>query len=409
MDQSLAIFLFVAGIIFIGFLGTVFFRHTKISDFVLLLLLGLLLGPVFGIVDSGSIDFLRDITPFFASLALMILLFEGGLQLNFFRVLKELQNTTLFSLFVFLISVAFVSAVLVLFGWNPLLAVMVGCVLGGSSSEVVVSLVNNSSAEPKTKTIIVLESAITDALCVIATLAMAQIILAGTLHWQTVVQNLFSAFSIATVLGLVFGVLWLRLLRDFASIRPYEYVLSMAMLFLVFVITEFANGNGAFSALVFGIVLGNGQEISRMFQMRFVQVDSTISNFHTEISLFVRTFFFVYLGIVFSLASLNTWFVLLALLLTFVLLAARWIGTAVLVHWVKEFWPDRQAIRFLMGRGLAAGVLATYPLTLGIQDPHVRSIVDLTFLVILFSNLLTTYGLFRFEKQKKAETLATTT
>ena len=77
MDVSL-VFTLSGMIIILGFLANYLFRKTKIPDILILLLLGLLLGPTFHVVDPTS---LISIAPLFANLALVILLFNGGLNL----------------------------------------------------------------------------------------------------------------------------------------------------------------------------------------------------------------------------------------------------------------------------------------------------------------------------------------
>ena len=52
------IFLFVSVVMIIGFLGNLIFNKTKISDITILLLLGLLVGPILQLVDPSSISLL---------------------------------------------------------------------------------------------------------------------------------------------------------------------------------------------------------------------------------------------------------------------------------------------------------------------------------------------------------------
>ena len=398
------LFFFIGIIVFSGFLGTLFFNKTKFSDFVILMFFGLLAGPVFGIVGAPSIEFLRNVAPFFASLALVILLFEGGLQLNFYRVLKELPKATAFTFMVFCLSIAIVSGILIAFGWNPLLAALVGCILGGTSSAIIVPLVNRAAVMEETKTFLTIESALTDTLCVISTIAVAEIMLAKSTGLQQIFQSILAGFSIAAVLGFIFAVIWLKLSRDFKEIKQYDYILTLGALFILYSITEFAKGNGAFSALIFGIVLGNAKEFGQILKMERIGLDASISVFQAEISLFVRTFFFVYLGLIFNTNFFSIDLMLIAIMLAFALFIARHIGVMILLKFSKEFSADSGAIRALMARGLAAAVLATYPISIGITDQNAKTILQVAFLVILFSNIITTMGIFHFERsiQKSA-------
>src|SRR3989344_1310861 len=401
MADVLTVFLFIALTAFAGFLGGVFFKKTRFSDFVLLMVIGLLVGPVFNLLGTDSVTFLRGVTPFFASLALVMIIFEGALQLNFYRVLQELPKSTLFTVLIFLITTALVTTVLVFFGWDLLFAILVGCLLGETSSAIVVPLARSIMVSEETQTLLTLETAFNDAITIIATIAVAQIIIAQNVSIQIVSQNILAAFSIAALLGLVFGVLWLKVMRDFPSTREYDYVLTLATVFFLYSATEFLGGNGITSALVFGIVLGNAKDIGGILRMPDVELDSNITLFQKEISLFVTTFFFLYLGIIFDMASMTIGILAVALAITIAIYLARYIGVEVLARVSKKFEVDKRAIRSMMARGLAAAVLATYPLSVGIDNPHVGELMQIVFLVILFTNILNTIWIFDFEIERR--------
>lgn len=395
MIDVIQIFLLIGSIIVIGFLGSLFFKRTKISDIIILLLIGLLVGPVFYLVPATTIEFLKGVTPLFASLALMMLLFDGGLQMNLYKVLRELSKVTAFTLLVFFLSIIIISIILLSLGWPLMYSLLLGAIVGGVSSAVVIPLIKKTAAKEETKRLLSLESAITDALCVIVALAVIQIILSANLDWQEIAQNIFGAFSIAAVAGLVVGVAWLKLLREYESIKKYQYLLTIAVLFLVFAGVEFARGNGAIAALVFGLILGNSREIMRIFRMKEIKLDTNIRLFQSEISFFIKTFFFVYLGLVFDLAALNSFTILIAVALMVAILLARAIATKLMIWRDKTYAEDPFFLTSMMSRGLAAAVLATYPITMGLGlNVYTQQIVQIAFLIILFSNIATTGGIY---------------
>src|SRR3989338_4778418 len=95
-------FLLIGATIFLGFLGSVFFERTKISELLILVALGVLIGPILGLVDQ---TLFTSLIPFFAALALLILIFDGGLNLNFYKVAYELPKAFVFTFVTFLLSV----------------------------------------------------------------------------------------------------------------------------------------------------------------------------------------------------------------------------------------------------------------------------------------------------------------
>ncbi len=407
MIDVLTTFFFIAAIIVLGFLGDILFNKTKISDIIILMSIGLLAGPIFNIIDTPTTTMFKSITPFFASLALIVLLFEGGLKMNFFKVLKELNKVLGFTLIIFILTVIFTGTIMLLFNFNLLTGLLLGAIIGGTSSAIVIPLVQKTSASTNMKNLLSMESTFTDALCVIIAITLGGIIVSNSFDIRQIAQNLFGAFSIATIFGLVAGIAWLKLLRDFPSVKNFQYVLTIAVLFILYVFVEFAKSNGAIAALVFGLVLGNAREITQMLRLKETELDTGIMLFQNEISFFIRTFFFVYLGIIFELSSVGFWPVLIALVLIAGIILTRLLGAKILSVLDKSVKSEESLLYSVSARGLAAAVLATYPATIGIKLNGIETqIVHIVFLVILFSNIATTAGVFAFEKQQAKESIA---
>jgi cell volume regulation protein A len=400
--NTLLILLFVSGIFLLGFFGNLFFKKTKISDLFFLILIGYLLSSVFHIVPAYEIELLNSFTPIFGALALIILLFEGGLHLNFYKVIKELGNASGFTLFVFILTVGLCGLILnLVFGYPFIYGILIGSILGGVSSAVAVPLVKKSSASENTKTLLTLESAMTDALCVIITIAIVEIIVAQTASVQSVFQSIFSAFAIATVIGVVGGIFWLKILRDSRSAAEYSYLLTLSFLFFLYAVTEFVKGNGAFCALIFGLVLGNAPEILKIFKMKEFRLSRNIFQFQNEISLFIKTFFFVYLGLIVELGNLNLKTILIVVAILIISIISRIIVAKIMFSKSASLKKDQSKIIALHARGLAAAVLATYPLTSGINNVYTITILPIAFLVIVLTNLTTTVGFYLSERKPK--------
>ncbi len=397
----LLLFLFISIIFLFGFFTNIFFRKTKISNIFFLLLIGYLLGPVFNIIPLGDIIILNTFTPFFGSLALMVLLFEGGIHLNFYKVIKEFGHSISFTISVFLLTVLLTGIVLhLVFSYSILYALLIGSIIGGVSSAITVPLLQKSKASEETKTVLTLESAMNDALCVLIAISIVQIMLAGTLNFQVVMQGIVGAFAIATVIGVVGGILWLKILRDSTYAREFGYLLTLSFLFLLYVVTEYLQGTGAFCALVFGLVLGNAPEILKIFRMKEFRIDRNILKFQNEISLFLKTFFFVYLGLIVDLSILNLNIIFIVVLLFIIILLARILSVSLLFSKTEVLKKDRDTFVSLHARGLAAAVLATYPISVGLVDPQAYTILPIAFLIIFLTNFTTTIYFFISEKKK---------
>ncbi|MFH0713203.1 MAG: cation:proton antiporter [Candidatus Micrarchaeota archaeon] len=382
------VFILIGAIIFIGFLGTKFFERTKVSELLILMLLGFLIGPVFNIVDQST---LIQFVPLFAGLALIILLFDGGLNLNFHKVFYELAPASAFTLLVFTLSVLGIGTIVhFLVGWDWLIAFMFAAVVGGTSSPIVFSLVASVKAREEVKTMLQLESALTDALTIVAAIAFAQIIISNSFDAGTAIGAVAGGFSIAFVIGLIIGAIWVNFLKGFTG--KFDYMLTLAAALVLYGAVEFVKGNGGIAVLTFGIVLGNAKQLTQMITQKVdekVELPAEFKSFQNEISFFVRTFFFVYIGVLISLQALTVQTIAIGIATTIVALIARFIVVKILGYSKK---PEATIITTMMPRGLAAAVMSSLPAAYGINAP---GFTEMVMLVIIGSNIISSFGVFK--------------
>lgn len=400
-------FFAIALIILTGYFGLIFFKKTKISEIIVLMAIGLIFGPVLGLLGTGEILAFQNFLPFFASFALMVILFEGGMQLNFFKTLRALPSAFVFTSIVFVLSVVLIAGAWFYFTGNLLEGLLLGSILGGTSSAIVIPLINQTTAKEETKMLLGLESALTDALCVIVAVSVAGIITIlasgnGTaITIPSIGASVLSAFSIAAVLGFIFGIVWVKLIGFFEN-KNYEYLVTLAVLLLLYSVVQFFGANGAIAALVFGIALGNSEDLTSMLRLTPKKLNGTIKSFQIEVSFLVRTFFFVYLGILFKPEYLNDTLVLgVSAAIIVIILLSRYFGAALVSLFEEQFKNQKLFIVSTSARGLAAASLMAFPvivaLNLGKSFDQMTAIV---FIVILASTIITTIGIFISEQKK---------
>src|SRR3989339_800245 len=78
--------------IVVGYVGYLFFDKTRIPDVFWLILFGILVGPVFNLVDRSLFIL---ISPFLAALALLIILFDAGINMDFYQMLRSFPRSIL--------------------------------------------------------------------------------------------------------------------------------------------------------------------------------------------------------------------------------------------------------------------------------------------------------------------------
>jgi cell volume regulation protein A len=383
-------------IIFIGFSGSLIFSRTRIPDIPVLLFIGILIGPILHLLDPGQ---LSGFTPYFATFAMIMILFDGGMGLDFRNILHHFTGAAFLALLTFLATLGLTAFIALLFGYPLYLGLLLGAILGGTSGAVVMPLVAQLRISEEAKTILSLESSLTDILCVVVALGLMHLIQSGQVNWMAPLQELLGRFIIAILLGAACGIGWSRLLDRLEQLQ-FSYMLTIAVLFLLYSLTEFIRGNGAMAALVFGTVMGNYRRLPSLFgsTQAVGASNDTIRWFHGELAFFVRTFFFVYIGLIFTVTHLGIGALLLCLLIFGAIVLARLLAAQLMVR----IYPDRRSeekILWLMtARGLAAAVLAPLPTAAGITGTE--AFVGIALLIILLTNLLTTAGVFWTEREK---------
>ena len=148
MDPALLI-LTLGTLVFAAHWFAEIFSKKRIPDVVLLMFIGIVIGPLLKIVDAEKLSTIGNI---FGQLTLVILLFESGTELSFKTLADSIKDTVSLTIVNFIFTMTAVG----LFGWlalgmNPGISFMLGSALGGSSSAVAIPLVKQISIGEKSK------------------------------------------------------------------------------------------------------------------------------------------------------------------------------------------------------------------------------------------------------------------
>ena len=388
-------------VIVIGFFGNALFERTGLPDMLFLIFLGYVVGPLLRLFDPLSVTAL---TPYLAALALVFILFDGGMHMNIRQVLSDSPRAVLLSVLGFFTSLLITTAFMTYLVGVPLLyGVLFGSIFGGSSSIVVVSLARKISVSEKCSTILTLESAITDILCIVVSLVVIGVILTGQLDYFAVTRDIAAKFLIGSFVGIALGLFWLFLLKGLAK-QPFSYMLTLAIVLFGYTASEYLGGSGALSSLLFGLVLGNEGSIFKALKRERIDdlaVDGGLRRFESEIAFLIRTFFFVFLGLIVVIS--DPWFVLVGVIISLMLLLARF-GVVTLATSRCELRNERPIMSVVLTRGLAAAVLATLPLQYAnpVMYPDVGPIfqalsplyINLAVIIIVSTAIIATLGVF---------------
>jgi len=139
-------------------------------------------------------------------------------------------------------------------------------------------------------------------------------------------------------------------------------MLTLAVVLLAYAFSEFLGGSGSLCSLLFGIMLGNEKEIYKMLRMERpanMAVDGGLKRFESEIAFLLRTFFFVYIGMIVTIGDINI--MIVGIILSLILVIVRF-GPVTLATVRSQLTEERAIMTVMLTRGLAAAVLATLPL-----------------------------------------------
>ena len=145
--------------------------------------------------------------------------------------------------------------------------------------------------------------------------------------------------------------------------------------------------SGALTALVFGLMLGNRNNMARVLRFRIPPIEMDDPT-HNQITFIVRAFFFVFVGLMASFGRIE--YIAFGIGITVAIYIGRLIVAKTTL--TKRFSKlDRKVTYVMIPRGLAAAVLATFPITMGL--PNAKAYPEIVFFIILASVVITTMGL----------------
>ena len=176
--------LFIAScILIVGFIGSVLMNRYGLPDNMFLLFIGMILGPISGLILSNPIlnaeDFI-NIAPIVGSLALVAIMFESSLEMNLYEIVRGAKHALILAGMVFFASSIIVTIVIhqFIFTESWMSSLLFGLIVGGSSGSVVIPIASKVGLGPTLRIVLTLESIMTDAFGIIFATAMLMIMTA---------------------------------------------------------------------------------------------------------------------------------------------------------------------------------------------------------------------------------------
>ncbi|MGV8172194.1 MAG: cation:proton antiporter [Candidatus Woesearchaeota archaeon] len=396
------ILLGISIILFLGFFAEFFFKKFNVPDLLVLIITGFIIGPyVLGYVSPEQV---ASFAPVFTTFALLFLLYDGAFNISLESLVKGAIKTLQITLINFFLSVIVISCIMLLFGYEWLTALLVGFILGGACSAFIMPILKALNVEGETYSILAVESALTDVFSIVFAFTVMEIMTVNSFSFQIIFSKIISLFAVAGFIGILAGIVWIILVMKIFR-EHKSYMITIAYLILIYALTEYLNGNGAIAALFFGLMLKNSRDITTMFSKLLYRgqdkkkqeemhekyvIDVTNSNeefFYSQISFFLKTFFFVYVGLLINLSDIRA--LIIGGMISIAIMLTRMLNRN-LAKQFSEF--NQKLISGMFARGLAAATIAQVIVVKNI--PRAGELLNIIFSVILFTIILNSISIF---------------
>lgn len=359
--------LIIIGLALLFFLGHAlnwFFIKTKIPDLLLLVILGYVLGPILGVVEPSDLGMVGNIL---STTALIVILYEGGIHLS----AKDLLTSSLPALKLSLIGFGLIALLGALVAYvigmqSLVISALLGVGIGSTSSAIVIPMVKPLSIKGESKTILSLESAFTDVLAIVIFLGLVESAASGNYDAGKLLLGIGSKPLISLAVGIGAGLIWAFVKKRFAPVVSMAFA-GEAWALLTYGVIEFFHWNGAIGVLALGFSLANLDLLPKFLRTHISAIPVSYNDLSllSEITFLLRTFFFIYLGILIKFSNIQI--VLMAVLLTVLIFATRYLAIRFLFSKDKYQRLDAMVSVAMGPRGLACAVLATVPLQKGVE------------------------------------------
>ena len=235
----------------------------------------------------------------FTTVTLILILFDSGVNLKMASLRSSLGSAAIVTVFNFvLIGLAVGAIAYFLTPLNWLSSFMLAAMVGGTSSAVVIPVIQQMKMSKPSETVLLLESALSDVLCLAVALALLEAQRMGVLEVDRIAVTMLMSIFLAVVLGCATAIFWSIILNNFKTFSESLFTTG-AFVFLVYGVTQMLDYNGGIAVLSFGVILGNVEGTRPFFIKKWKMLHPTSlsdngKSFFAELVFIFATFFFVY-------------------------------------------------------------------------------------------------------------------
>ena len=345
-----------------------------------LLLIFLIVGMLAGENGVGGIEFSNVRVAYtVGSVALAIILFDGGLRTRFATFRSVIGPSLTLATVGVILTAALVAPVAkwsLGVGWVE--ALLVGSIIASTDAAAVFFLAHAGGLRlrPRVGATLEIESGTNDPVAIFLTVALIEILLQGDAAWQTVAVTLGKQAIIGGLVGYFGGRIMVVMLNRVSMAQGLHAPFVTVGAVLIFGIAAALNGSGFLAAYLAGLVIGN----------RPTRAHNTVIVFLDAVTWLAQIVMFVLLGLLaWPQRLIGTIGPALVVALA-LMLVARPIAVFLCLSPFRFPWREKLFISWVGLRGAVAIYLASVPLLVTL--PNAAMFFDVAFVVVLASLLI---------------------
>ena len=345
-----------------------------------LLLVFLIVGMLAGEGGPGGIKF-DDVgaTYMVGSIALALILFDGGLRTRFATFRSVLAPAATLATAGVLLTAAITAPVakyLLDMSWTE--ALLVGAVVASTDAAAVFFLVHARGLRlrPRVGATLEVESGSNDPFAVLLTILLVEFLTVGDRSWQHVLTVLAEQAVLGTVIGMLGGRAIVFVLNRLALAQGLHAPFVTVSALVIFGLTSALHASGFLAVYLAGLVVGN----------RPTRAHNTVVVFLDAVTWLAQIVMFVLLGLlVWPQRLMESIWPALAVAAT-LMLVARPAAVLLCLAPFRFPWREKVFISWVGLRGAVGIFLASIPLLVGLPQAHLY--FDIAFVVVLTSLLI---------------------
>ncbi|MDH6372052.1 cell volume regulation protein A [Paenibacillus sp. PastF-3] len=365
------IILLLAALLLVGVFSTKFSTKFGMPALVLFLAAGMVLSQ-FVFFNNASLTQMAGI------FALVVILFEGGMQTN----IKDIKPVIRPALSLSTVGVIMTTVIVGVFAklildvsWPE--SFLFGAIVGSTDAAAVFSVLGGKNIDKRLTSTLEAESGSNDPMAVFLTVSLIEWIQHPDMAIWGLLLSFIWEMGIGLVLGFVLGKIAVfcinRINLDSTGLYP---VMAIGFAVLTYGLSAWVHSSGLLAVYVMGLTLGNSE----------LMYHRTIMNFSHGFAWMMQIFMFILLGLLVfpqELAEVAWQGILLSVIL---MVVARPIGVFISLHFSNFTFREKTLISWAGLRGAVPIVLATYPLLADL--PHGRLFFNVVFFVVLTSAVI---------------------